>query len=97
MEDNYDKQNNKVKIFTLCIFCSFWFAGIIAGALTYSLYDHSVICNYIDYDCPDEKTLVECVDNCTNSLNYSNTTATNNSFINQSLYNQSNTKFLLSE
>jgi len=26
------------------------------------LYDHSVICNYIDYDCPDEKTLVECVD-----------------------------------
>ena len=89
MEDNYDKQNNKVKIFTFCIFCSFWFAGIIAGALTYSLYDHSVICNYIDYDCPYEKTLVECVDNCTYSLNNSNITATNNSFINQSLYNQS--------
>tara|TARA_Y100000591_G_C21849796_1_gene710972 strand:- start:482 stop:1432 length:951 start_codon:yes stop_codon:yes gene_type:complete len=89
MEDNYDKQNNKVKIFTLCIFCSFWFAGIIAGALTYSLYDHSVICNYIDYDCPDEKTLVECVDNCTNSLNYSNITVINNSLINQSIYNQS--------
>tara|TARA_B100000963_G_scaffold360417_1_gene391232 strand:- start:1392 stop:2342 length:951 start_codon:yes stop_codon:yes gene_type:complete len=89
MEDNYNKQNNKVKLFTLCIFCSFWFAGIIAGGLTYSLYDHSVICNYIDYDCHDEKTIVECVDNCTYSLNNSNITATNNSFINQSMYNQS--------
>jgi len=89
MEDNYNKQNNKVKIFTFCIFCSFWFAGIIAGALTYSLYDHSVICNYVDYNCPDEKTVVKCVSNCTNSLNNSNITSTNNSIYNQSIYNQS--------
>lgn len=89
MEDNYNKQNNKVKCFTLCIFCSFWFAGIIAGALTYSLYDYSVICNYVDYNCQDEKTIVKCVDNCTNSLNNSNLTLINNSFINQTNYSSS--------
>tara|TARA_B100000927_G_C16437138_1_gene458119 strand:- start:293 stop:1234 length:942 start_codon:yes stop_codon:yes gene_type:complete len=86
MEDDYNKQNNKVKFFTLCIFCSFWFAGVIAGAITYSFYDHSIICNYIDYDCPDDKTIVECVDNCTYSLN---TTINNTSFINQTIYNSS--------
>lgn len=89
MEDEYNKQNNKVKLLTFCIFCSFWFAGMIAGAITYSFYDHSVICNYIDYDCPDGKTIVKCVDNCTNSLNNSNLTLTNNSFINQTNYNSS--------
>lgn len=86
MEDDYNKQNNKVKFFTLCIFCSFWFAGMIAGAITYTYYDHTIICNYIDYECPNQKTIVECLDNCTNSLN---TTINNTSFINQTIYNSS--------
>ena len=85
MEDNYNKQNNKVKFFTLCIFCSFWFAGMIAGVLTYSFYDDSVICNYIDYNCPTGEATVECIDNCTTSLNNSNTTIVFNS----SVYNSS--------
>lgn len=89
MEENYNKQNNKVKFFSLCIFCSFWFAGMIAGAITYTYYDHTVICNYIDYDCPHEKTTVECVNNCTYSLNKTNTTVNNTSFINQTNYNSS--------
>ena len=89
MEDEYNKQNNKVKLLTFCIFCSFWFAGMIAGAITYSFYDHSIICNYIDYDCPDDKTIVECVDNCTYSLNKTNITLYNNSFINQTINNSS--------
>ena len=91
MEDNYNKQNNKVKCFTLCIFCSFWFAGMIAGALTYTLYDQSVICNYIDYNCHDDKTVVNCINNCTNSLNNSNNTIIVNSTIyNSTIYNSSN-------
>jgi hypothetical protein len=79
MEDNYYKQNNKVKFFTLCIFCSFWFAG----ALTYSFYDGSVICNY---NCPTDEATVKCIDNCTTSLNNYNTTiAFNSSIINSSI------------
>lgn len=90
MEDIYNKQNNKVKFFTLCIFCSFWFAGIIAGALTYSFYDDSVICNYIDYNCPTGEPTVKCIDNCTTSLNNSNTTVVfNSSIYNSSIYNSS--------
>jgi len=90
MEDNYNKQNNKVKFFTLCIFCSFWFAGIIAGALTYSFYDDSVICNYIDYNCPTDEAIVKCIDNCTASLNNSNNTIVfNSSVYNSSIYNSS--------
>ena len=89
MEENYDKQNNKVKFFTLCIFCSFWFAGVIAGAITYTYYDHTMLCNYVDLDCPNDKTTVECIDNCTNSLNNSNLTLINNSFVNQTNYNSS--------
>ena len=90
MEDNYSKQNNKVKCFTLCIFCSFWFAGMIAGALTYTLYDTSVICNYVDYNCHNDKTVVNCISNCTNSLNNSNTTIVNSTIYNLSNYNLSN-------
>lgn len=90
MEDIYNKQNNKVKFFTLCIFCSFWFAGMIAGALTYSFYDDSVICNYIDYNCPTDEAIVKCIDNCTTSLNNSNTTIVfNSSIYNSSIYNSS--------
>ena len=86
MEDIYNKQNNKVKFFTLCIFCSFWFAGMIAGALTYSFYDDSVICNYVDYNCPTDEATVKCIDNCTTSLNNYNTTiAFNSSIINSSI------------
>ncbi len=89
MEENYNKQNNKVKFFTLCIFCSFWFAGVIAGAITYTFYDHTILCNYVDLDCPNDKTTVKCIDNCTNSLNNSNITLINNSFVNQTNYNSS--------
>jgi len=90
MEDIYNKQNNKVKFFTLCIFCSFWFAGMIAGALTYSFYDDSVICNYVDYNCPTDEATVKCIDNCTTSLNNSNTTIVfNSSVFNSSVFNSS--------
>ena len=89
MEENYNKQNNKVKFFTFCIFCSFWFAGIIAGAITYTYYDHTMLCDYVDLDCPNDKTTVKCIGNCTNSLNNSNITLINNSFINQTNYNSS--------